>query len=57
MARTGRPKKDKPANHVVTVKFNEDEYQEMLEYIKSHNISISQLIRSGVKMQISPDCK
>ena len=52
MARTGRPKVDKPINRSVTVKFKEEEYQLMLEYTQCHNISISQLIRIGVEMQI-----
>ena len=52
MARTGRPKVDKPINRSVTVKFKEEEYQLMLEYTQSNNISISQLIRIGVEMQI-----
>jgi len=52
MSRTGRPKVDKPINRSVTVKFKEEEYQLMLEYTQSHNISISQLIRIGVEMQI-----
>jgi len=52
MARTGRPKADKPINRSVTVKFKEEEYQLMLEYSQNHNISISQLIRVGVEMQI-----
>ena len=52
MAKTGRPKVDKPINHKVTVKFREEEYQMMLEYTENHDISISQLIRMGVNMQI-----
>ena len=30
MARTGRPKADKPFDHKVTVKFKEEEYQIVL---------------------------
>ena len=52
MARTGRPRVDKPINHVVTVKFREEEYQLMLEYAENHNLSISQMIRLGIEMQI-----
>lgn len=52
MARTGRPKVDNPVNHVVTVKFREEEYQLMLEYAKNHNISVSQMIRLGIEMQL-----
>ena len=52
MARTGRPRVEKPINHVVTVKFREEEYQLMLEYAENHNLSISQIIRLGIEMQI-----
>ena len=31
MARTGRPKAEKPFDHKVTVKFKEEEYQIMVE--------------------------
>jgi len=50
MARTGRPKAEKPFDHKVTVKFKEEEYQIMVEY--AHNLSISQLIRMGVELQM-----
>lgn len=53
MARTGRPKVDKPINHVVTVKFKEEEYQLMLEYAQNHNLSISQMLRLGIEMQLN----
>lgn len=52
MARTGRPKAEKPFDHKVTVKFKEEEYQVMVEYAESHNLSISQLIRLGVELQL-----
>ena len=47
MARTGRPKAEKPFDHKVTVKF-----QIMVEYAETHNLSISQLIRMGVELQM-----
>jgi hypothetical protein len=53
MARTGRPRVEKPINHVVTVKFKEEEYQLMLEYAKHHNLSISQMLRLGIEMQLN----
>ena len=52
MARTGRPKAEKPINRSVTVKFKEEEYQIMLEYAENHDISISQLIRMGVELKM-----
>ena len=51
-ARTGRPKAEKPFDHKVTVKFKEEEYQVMVEYAETHNLSISQLIRLGVELQL-----
>ena len=42
----------KPFDHKVTVKFKEEEYQIMVEYAESHNLSISQLIRLGVELQM-----
>lgn len=38
--------------HKVTVKFKEEEYQIMVEYAETHNLSISQLIRMGVELQM-----
>ena len=52
MARIGRPKVEKPYDHKVTVKFKEEEYQVMVEYAESHNLSISQMIRLGVELQL-----
>lgn len=52
MARTGRPKAENPIDHKVTVKFKEEEYQIMVEYAKNHDLSISQLIRLGVELQM-----
>lgn len=55
MARTGRPKAEKPYVHKVTVKFREDEYDVMLEYAENHNLSISQLIRMGIELQLKQE--
>ena len=52
MARTGRPKADKPFDHKVTVKFKEEEYQIMVASAELQNLSISQLIRMGVELQM-----
>ena len=52
MAQMGRPKVEKPIDHIVTVKFREEEYQALLEYAQSRNLSISHIIRLGVEMQI-----
>ena len=52
MARTGRPKADKHFDHNVTLKSKEEEYQIMLDYAETHNLTISQLIRMGVELQM-----
>ena len=52
MAKMGRPPVDKPIDHVVSAKFREEEYQALLEYAQSHNLSISHIIRLGVEIQI-----
>ena len=40
MARTGRPKAEKPFDHKVTVKFKEEEYQIMVEYAEMPTSSL-----------------
>lgn len=55
MVKMGRPKVEEPINHIVTVKFKEDEYQLMVEYAKRHNLSISHLIRLGVELKMKQD--
>lgn len=35
MAKMGRPKVEKPIDHIVTVKFREEEYQALLESMHS----------------------
>ena len=56
MAKMGRPKTEDPVSKVITFKVKETEYQAMLEYTKSHNISISQL-RMGIKMKMNESRK
>ena len=57
MAKMGRPKTEDPVSKVITFKVKETEYQAMLEYTKSYNISISQLIRMGIKMKMNESRK
>lgn len=57
MAKMGRPKTEDPTCKVITFKVKETEYQAMLEYTKSHNISISQLIRMGIEMKMNESRK
>ena len=52
MTKTGRPKVDKPINHVVTVKFREEEYELLSRYADKHNLTVSQTIRMAVELQL-----
>ena len=52
MARTGRPKADDPASKRITIRFKEDEYELLLEYAENHHMSIAQVIRLAVEMQV-----
>ena len=49
MARTGRPKSDKPLDKKVSVRFNEEEYELLLEYAKNHELSVTQAIKMSLK--------
>ena len=44
MAKMGRPTKDDPISHVVSVKFNEKDYSIMVEYAKRHDMTVSQVL-------------
>ena len=55
MAKMGRPTKDDPISHVVSVKFNEKDYNLMVEYANRHNMTISRLIRYSIEQQIIKD--
>lgn len=57
MARTGRPKAEDPVNKRVTIRFKEDEYELLLEYAENHHMSIAQVIRLAVEMQVLADKK
>ena len=52
MAKAGRPRKDDPIAHVVSVKFNNETYELMVEYAQNHDMSVSQMIRYGIEMQL-----
>ena len=49
MGKMGRPLVDDPKFHRVTVRMTEDEYQELKEYAKTHNLIMSQAVKSGIK--------
>ena len=57
MARTGRPKADNPASKRITIRLKEDEYDLLLEYAENHKMTIAQVIRLAVEMQVLADKK
>lgn len=52
MAKARRPRKDDPITHVVSVKFNNETCELMVEYAMNHDMSVSQMIRYGIEMQL-----
>ena len=57
MAKMGRPKTDDPADKRVNVRFKDEEYELLLEYTRSHDMSITQVIMLAVDKLISTDNK
>jgi len=53
MAKMGRPTVENPMSKKVTVKFTEAEYLALLDYAKCHNVSVAQVVRTGVEKYIS----
>ena len=49
MGKMGRPLVDDLKFHRVTVRMTEGEYQELKEYAKTHNLTMSQAVKSGIK--------
>lgn len=49
MRKMGRPSVDDPKFHRVTVRMTEGEYQELKEYAKSRNLTMSQAVKSGIE--------
>lgn len=49
MAKAGRPKKEDPVSHHVSVKFNNAEYELMVDYAKRHDMTVSRMLRYGIE--------
>ncbi|MGI6251805.1 MAG: DUF6290 family protein [Christensenellales bacterium] len=49
MRKMGRPLVEDPMLHRVTVRLTEGEYQELKKYAKSHNLTMSQAVKSGLE--------
>lgn len=50
----GRPKSEKPKNHPVTIRLDEQEYTKLKIYAKSQEKTITQIVMEGLKTVI-PD--
>ncbi|SCY14814.1 MULTISPECIES: hypothetical protein [unclassified Butyrivibrio] len=57
MAKAGRPKKDDAITHTVSVKFNNQDYDVLVEYCKNHGMTMSHLIRYGIQLQLEAEEK
>lgn len=55
MAKMGRPKVNEPADKRVTIRFKEKEYELLLEYAERQNLTITQVVRLAVELQILTD--
>lgn len=49
MKRTGRPKSDNPKKETVALRLTQEERKELEEYAATHNMSITQVLKAGVK--------
>ncbi|MCR5725945.1 MAG: CopG family transcriptional regulator [Lachnospiraceae bacterium] len=48
MARTGRPKSDKPKDSRIVVRFTAEEVSRMKGYADKNGLTITELVRKGV---------
>ena len=52
MARTGRPKTDDPRDNRVSVRFTDEEYDQLKKRAKKEQLTIAQTIRKGVRLML-----
>lgn len=56
MARMGRPKSDAPKLNTLSMRVTDEELQELKEYADSHDMTITQLLKTGVELLlVTPD--
>ena len=48
LARTGRPKIDKPKDFIISIRFTQEEHEKLMKCAAEYNLSITQTIRKGV---------
>ena len=49
MKKTGRPKSDNPRKETVALRLTQEERKEIEEYAATHNMTITQVLKAGVK--------
>lgn len=49
MAKVGRPKEDNPKETIVGVRLTKEEHNRLLSYAKDHDMTITQVLKDGVK--------
>ena len=56
MARMGRPKSEAPKLNTLSMRVTDEELQEQKEYADSHDMTITQLLKTGVELLLlTPD--
>lgn len=55
MAKMGRPKTDNPKSSSLKVSFTKDELDRLKEYASRHDITVSEMVRRGINVQIMLD--
>ena len=48
----GRPKAEKPKNHDVKVRLNDDMYSALQEHCTKHNLTVAEAIRTAISLLI-----
>lgn len=50
MSQMGRPRKDDPMIHKVSVRFTESEYQQLKEYAERVNKTMTEALKDGIEL-------
>lgn len=50
MSQMGRPRKDDPMIHKVSIRFTESEYQRLKEYAESVNKTMTEALKDGIEL-------
>lgn len=52
MAKMGRPKSDNPKLRALNIRLTETDYQRLLAYAQSHNLTITEVVRKGIEKEM-----